>query len=245
MKAPIIIWFVVLLLVSYLVYTAFRMSAISQRSTNPPIIQASQLFGSGAKKITYVAAGDSTAVGQGASTVENTYPYLVGKYLSHSGATIDYSNVAVGGAKTQDLLDSQIQKIIDAKPDIVTISIGANNLTHLHTNSSILQDDQLILTKLLENTNADIYLTDIPNFYGATYLPKLYIQLLEFKAKSLNPEIIALATDRIHIVDIHNFGWDQYTDISTTISSDQFHPNDLGYQNWANAFISSLKDNGK
>lgn len=207
----------------------------------PPIV----LSGSN-QKIVYIAAGDSTAVGQGASDAEHSYPYLVAEHIAlQSAKTISYQNVAQGGAKTQDLIDSQLRQIIDADPDIITISIGANDLTHLHTNRSIIDNDQIIINTLLQQTHAQIYITDIPNFYAATLLPGWYRKLLEFKINSLNPKLKALAQNRVQVIDIHDFGWDQFSDLSTTISSDQFHPNDLGYKNWADAFITTMQSNGQ
>lgn len=245
MKAPIIILIVVLLVVGYGVSVVFHITAVQDSSTNPAIVQAPMQFGSGNKSLTYVAAGDSTAVGQGASDVAHTYPYQVAEHLAQNGATVNYSNVAVGGAETEDVITAQLPKIIAADPDVVTISVGANDMTHLHTNASILANDKTIIDTLLQQTNAQIYIMDIPNFYAATLLPPWYVKILEFKIRSLNPELLALDQSRVHVIDIHNYGWSQYPNLAATVSSDQFHPNDLGYQNWANAFIASLQSNGQ
>jgi acyl-CoA thioesterase-1 len=237
MKSTIIILIIVLAVGIYGVYTVIGITATQDNATNPSIVQTPMTIGSGNKVITYVAAGDSTAVGQGASSVQNTYTYQIAQHIEGMGDSVQYTDIAVGGAKTQDVIDNQVPQIIAANPDIVTISIGANDVTHLRTNDSIVQNDITIISDLLEQTNAQIYIANIPNFYNATLLPSWYRSLLEYKIKSLNPKIQALAQNRVHIIDIHS--------IPTTISSDKFHPDDSGYQSWANAFIAALQANGQ
>jgi lysophospholipase L1-like esterase len=65
--------------------------------------------------------------------------------------------------------------------------------------------------------------------------------LLEYKIKSINPELLKLESSRVKIIDIHNFGWDKYPDLSLINSPDQFHLNDEGYINWTNAFLSKIR----
>jgi lysophospholipase L1-like esterase len=245
MKIILFIFIIILLIAAYGGYVVYHIQSDQKHATNPTIVQMPMVFGNGVKHITYIAAGDSTAVGQGASNVTMSYPYKVAEYLASEGATVHYSNVAVGGAKTQDVIAKQLAEIIAANPDIITISIGANDMTHFRTNASILKNDTTIINTLLEKTKAQIYITNIPNFYAASILPGWYRQILEFKIELLNPELRELTEARVHIVDIHDFGWSHYPDLSKTISSDHFHPNDIGYQNWTNAFTTTMKENGQ
>ncbi len=67
-----------------------------------------------------------------------------------------------------------------------------------------------------------------------------YILVLDARSKSVNPRILILRNFRVKVVDIHNFGWSQFQDLQKTYAADNFHPNDLGYQNWASAFISQI-----
>lgn len=191
----------------------------------------------------YIAAGDSSAVGMGASSVDNSYANKVAAELAKTHL-VTYQNVAVTGSKTQDVLDKQIQQIIAFKPDIVTISIGGNDATHMISGTTIVNNDKKMIQALLTNTHATIYLTTIPNFHWATVLPWFYRQLIEFNSARTNPEILKLASKstsgRVKIVNIHDFGWSRFPDISLTNAPDSFHPNDLGYQNWTDAFLSEM-----
>jgi lysophospholipase L1-like esterase len=207
-----------------------------------PPDQSTKTFGNGAE-LKYIAAGDSTAVGEGASSLEKTYPYQVANYFAKDH-TVTYKNIAVVGYKTQDVLDKQVEQIIAFNPDVITISMGPNDATHLVSSSKVLQNYKTIIQKLEQGTTAKIYITDVANFNGANILPWFYIKLIEFRSSRQNSEILKLGDERVKIVNIHDFGWDQelYKDRSKTYAADHFHPNDLGYQNWTKAFLDKLQN---
>ncbi len=229
---------VIILVLVYGLFTYGRIVYIARHSKNPEIKQESSELGQG-PPLRYIAAGDSTAVGIGASSVKDTYPYKVAQTLS-ANLTVSYSNVAVSGAKTEDVLIKQLPKIIQSSPDVVTISIGANSATHLRSVQSIIADYRNIIAALTEKTHAQIYITNIANFTGARLLPWWYVSLLEYRSKKINSQIGELETDRVKIINIHDFGWDKYPDRQITYSFDHFHPSDIGYQNWTNAFVEKI-----
>jgi len=203
----------------------------------PTIDQTEKTFGTG-PALKYVAAGDSTGVGYGASDVTKTYTYQVAQYLAKNH-TVDFKNISVVGAKTADVPNSQVGKIIAENPDVVTISIGPNDATHLVSQKQILSNYKAVIQKLEQGTTAKIYITDIANFDDATILPWFYRDLLEYRSAQMNHKILALEDSRTKVVDIFNFGWQDYNR-AQTYADDHFHPNDLGYQNWTNAFLSKL-----
>lgn len=174
-------------------------------------------------------------MGQGASSVENTYTYRIAKSLSETN-TVEYKNIAVRGAQTTDLLEQQLPQIIDFQPDIITISIGANDATHLISQAKIFENYQEIIRKLSTETTAKIYITNIANFNGASLLPYPFIKFIEWRSGKINPAINNLESERVKIINIHDFGWENYPDLSLIYSSDHFHPNDIGYDNWYKAF---------
>ncbi|GAC1412484.1 MAG: hypothetical protein NVSMB66_1550 [Candidatus Doudnabacteria bacterium] len=233
--------YIIGLLVFILLYFIFTLQRIKQFSKNANLAataQPSSIMGQG-KQINYVAAGDSTAVGIGASSTETSYTYQIFENLAKTNH-VAYTNVAISGAETQDVIDKQLTKIINLNPQIVTISIGANDLTHLVSSAQILGNYKFIITNLTQKTDAKIYITSIPAVQNAKLLPWWYRHLINSKAQRLNPQIAALASDRVSIVNIHDFGWDKYPDIQATFAADNFHPSDLGYQNWRNAFLDKI-----
>ena len=227
-----------------IIYFGLELGIFWYRADHSPKLvtpdQTEKSLGSG-PALRYIAAGDSTAVGYGASSLEKTYTYQIAEYLSKTN-TVDYENIGVIGAKTSDVLQTQISQIIAFKPDVVTISIGANDATHLVSSDAILNNYKTIIAELEKKTSAQIYITDIPNFRAGNLLPWFYINLLEVRSEKLNPQIIALTDARTKIVNIHDFGIYQHPKAQIYYAADGFHPNDLGYKNWANAFISKIQN---
>jgi lysophospholipase L1-like esterase len=54
--------------------------------------------------------------------------------------------------------------------------------------------------------------------------------------------VVIIIAAVVQIVNIHDFGWDKFPDLSVTYAADNFHPNDDGYQNWANAFLEKIQE---
>ncbi len=237
-----IIYIFIALIAFYTIGTIIRIKYTLSTANLANIIQEDKTFANSvnSRTIKYIAAGDSTAAGEGASAVDKTYTYQLALELSITNK-VEYKNVGVRGAQTQDVIDSQLQKIIDYKPDIVTLSIGANDVTHLINAGKIVANFKLITKTLQEKTSAQIYLTNIPILDQTTLLPYPYRKYLGYQTKKINPQILALENDQVHIVDIYNFGWDSYPDVNVTFAADGFHPSDEGYNNWTNAFLSRMK----
>lgn len=229
-----IIKIVYLILIPLLLYFAFgyaRYKYILSHANLDEIKPQDQKIGAG-PKLKYIAAGDSTAVGQGASRVEKTYTYRVAEYLAEKN-TVDYKNVAVIGAQTQDLIDRQLKTIIDFDPDIVTVSIGANDVTNWVGKKMIVENYQAMIRQLTQNSKAKIYITNVPRFDYAYLLPWVFRQYFDSQARSVNKELLKLETDQVKFIDIHG--------VTVDNSRDEFHPSDEGYNYWTSAFLYKIK----
>ncbi len=227
------------LVLLYALISYARVVLVLRTNALPAIVQQDAVLGSG-QPLTYVAAGDSTSVGVGASDLSKSYSYKVFQALATTNQ-VQYKHVGKSGAQTTDFMSEQLPKIIQANPDIVTISIGANDVTHLKSTASVIDHYKTIIDELTTQTHAQLYLTNIPILKDAPLLPWPYRKLLEYKSRAINKELQALETERVHVVPIYTFGWDQFSDIRTTFAQDQFHPSDVGYENWTNAFLTTMR----
>lgn len=242
-----ILYAIIIILAVYAIGTFIRLRYTLSVANLPNIVQQDKTFANQqsvageSKTVRYIAAGDSTAAGEGASSVEKTYTYRVAELLSQTN-TVEYRNVGVRGAQTQDVLDDQLEKIIAFNPDVVTLSIGANDVTHLKSSKKVVANFKTIIETLQTKTSAQIYITDVPILDQVTLLPYPYKKYLGHQIKKINPQILLLENERVHIVDIYNFGWDTYPDVNVTFAKDGFHPSDEGYNNWTNAFLSRIQD---
>src|SRR5689334_18213051 len=78
--------------------------------------------------IVYVALGDSTGYGVGA-TNGGYVARLFNRILEHRPSS-ELANLCVSGATTDDLLRVQLQPSIQKSPDLVTVGIGINDIGH-------------------------------------------------------------------------------------------------------------------
>lgn len=200
----------------------------------PEVTQSSHTFGKG-EDLVYIAAGDSTALGVGATHETEIYTYLVAENLGSENKVI-YKNIGVSGAQTIDVIKNQLPQIIDSRPRIITISIGANDVTHLKSPTSIVENYQTIKSELMSKTDSDVFISNIPSLEHARILPLWFRKLLELRVVETNRRISGLASERFHIVDVHSSI--SYT--PETYAKDKFHPSDAGYKNWAKVYLESI-----
>src|SRR5680860_367827 len=183
----------------------------------------------------YAALGDSLTSGVGVDKYERSFPYLLALKLSQQKqAQIDLRTFAYPGARTADFIENLLGPAIAAKPDIVTLLIGTNDI---HGNVGIDQfraNYDHILGRLTKETQAKIYLISIP-YIGSDelMLPPLnyYFQR---QARVYNEIIISLAEKYdLRYIDINNPTFTQSQKNEGYYSRDLFHPSSEGYRLWA------------
>lgn len=234
-------WIIGLLLL-YVLISYFRFEYILHFAKLPKITNEKLIHGSG-PALKYVALGDSTAQGVGASASEQTYPFHIANYLMDRHQ-VEFINLGTMGYRTEDVI-KQLPQVIDLKPDLITISVGGNDVTHLKKKESVVNNFKLIIETLVHQTNARIYLTGAPSFEGTDLIPTIVQTYFDRQSTLLNKELFKIEQERVRWVNIQEYGWDKYKDRSATFSKDQFHPNDLGYQNWADGFLEQIKKDYK
>ncbi|WP_185970873.1 SGNH/GDSL hydrolase family protein [Alkalicoccobacillus porphyridii] len=191
--------------------------------------------------------GSSVTNGKGASSKDKNWPNLMLQNIQASDeslANTSLSNFGVNGAMIQDLLDNgTFDKLIKEKPDFIIIE------------SSILNSHRK--NESLEDTNEAIT--------TAHRLVSEALPTSKILFTSPNPATIKLDTDindigliyQEYLESTENYimsqGWnyvDIYTDIHSEIDEkgltleqtldDGLHPNDLGYQIWAEKLIQYM-----
>src|SRR5581483_6586867 len=122
------------------------------------------------KPFVYVAIGDSTVEGIGASKPERNFASLIYASLKQEIKNAEYHNLGIAGDRVEDVLQKQVQKAIELKPDLIVLSVGANDIMqHRRMNSFKKEYDELI--KQLNQTKALIVVTNVPDLSLAPVLP--------------------------------------------------------------------------
>jgi len=207
----------------------------------PDIPRSQQTLGTG-KPLRYVVMGDSTAISQG-GTYADGYAVRTAAYLAES-YTVTWQNVAVSGARAHDVEAKQLPKALAAKPDIVLIAVGANDVTHLTDTNSVVSSLGHVIDGLRQQNQAvEIVLTGSPDMGSVPRFAQPARWLAGERTKTLNDRIIALAhKKKAYFAPIAAQTGRQFRRHPELFAADKFHPTTEGYKLWTSVIIKTLQD---
>ena len=190
----------------------------------------------------YAALGDSTAVGVGAD--HGGYVDRVFERLGreHDGARL--LNVAVSGATTADVLRDQVDRVREAHPTLVTLGVGANDVTRGTTPEAFARDFEALLGALEDEVEGPIVVTNVPDLSLAPAVTGVPRQALRARVEAENELIREIASRHgVRVVDVFSSSRDELAQRPTTLfAADGYHPSDAGYALWAEAMWPTVKD---
>lgn len=205
--------------------------------------QAHRLFRRRREPIVYTALGDSTVEGVGASDSSRTYTNLIYADLLRQYRRVAFYNLGKRGARVRDVLETQLKKAIDARPTLVSLSIGANDVLHQTSLKHFQTDMRALLTALREQTDAIIIMTNIPDFSFAPRIPGPFKPILRLRIGQYNGIIAALAHEvGITLVDTFKESKLIAQRFPHAVSNDHFHPSDFGYTLWAHTMLTVIDE---
>lgn len=179
-------------------------------------------------EITYLALGDSASQGIGASTPNKGFVGLIAKRLENKyDKQVKVVNLSITGAKLDDYLKEQAPKVKYIKADFVTIEIGSNDIKNYNADE-FTKNFRLVLETLPDGS----YVSNMPLFNsrpGSTANAKLASKIVENELKKY---------PKLKFVDLEKQTSDNQSIFG--FAPDLFHPNDLSYKNWANAFWNQI-----
>ncbi len=182
-------------------------------------------------EILYVALGDSTAQGLGATSPMRGYVGLVAKALQNkSGKSVKLINLSVSGARIPDVTKEQVPKLSGYPIDdaVLTLAIGANDLKK-HNRETFAQNFEELVSQLPKQT----VVADIAYFGGGRY-------------RHLEPEVLEMNKTIARLVQKHGLKQAELHKITQeherlgVHSVDWLHPSNKGYKNWFEAFRQQL-----
>lgn len=196
--------------------------------------------GVGARRVVWL--GDSTATGVGADDVTESMAHRVTEQLVDG--PVELTILARSGAQVHEVIDEQLQDIQLIDPDVVFVSVGANDVTSF-TRRSTFADRYADLVRTLEGLrNARVVLVGIPAIGTAPRLPVPLRQLAGLRADRFDDEIADIAQNRnLHHVDLAGRTGDIFaSDPDRFFAGDRYHPSADGHEIWANAVLDALPD---
>ena len=127
-----------------------------------------------APTLRYLAMGDSTAAGWGAAKLEATYSHLVAQAMAKRGFRVHVVNLASGGAAVSDVRANQLDELTKFAPDLITLSVGANDATRFTSMEDYRRDLNAILSALKQSSAPTILVADTPDMRWLRRSPSRY-----------------------------------------------------------------------
>jgi lysophospholipase L1-like esterase len=189
-------------------------------------------LGSDGPRLVYVIIGDSTAAGVGA-------PYEVGIAIGtarHLARThrVTMTNLAISGARTKGVLDDQLAAAVALKPDLVLLSVGANDVTHLTSIRSMRRSLESIVKQLrASNPAVAIVITGSPDMGSPPRIPRLLRGIASWRTRAVNRMFVSEAA-RLELTSapIAKRTGPLFRRDRSLFDADRFHPNARGYAVW-------------
>jgi acyl-CoA thioesterase I len=182
--------------------------------------------------ITYVALGDSTGAGLGA--VNGGYVARLHNRVLEYRPDSQLFNLCLSGATTVEVLRSQLNQGIAKNPDLVTLGIGINDISHGLTIEEFAKNYEEILSTLKEKTQAQIVVTNLPNISSAPVVASWMRDRYHQQIVSFNERLEEIANRHgVIVFDIYSVTTRELPSHPEYFSRDGFHPSDQGYELWA------------
>lgn len=218
------------------VFALTMMVFASCRSANDaeaaPHARAARTFGSAGAPLTYVVLGDSTAAGVGAD-YEQGIAVKTAEALAKD-RRVTMINFGVSGERAAGVLRDQLPQALIHKPDLVLLSVSANDVTHLTPARSVRASLQRTVRELRRvNPSVAIVITGSPDMGSPPRIPRLLRGLAGRRTASINRELLALAVEeRLTFAPIAAETGPLFRNDHTLFDDDRFHPNERGYATW-------------
>ncbi len=194
----------------------------------------------------YMALGDSIAAGYGALPATQGYVYLL--YQEGAFDTVPdmlFCNAAVPGATSRDVLDYQVPQVSLFHPNVITLTVGGNDLLAIMTGADPAQvmsnfaiNFQQILYKLRTTLpDARIYVSNqysVPEIAGSDQIVPVFNNIVSQIAQAFGVTVVDVYSafdgrKGLLLIERHD------------AAPDQVHPTNAGYRAIADAFEAAIQ----
>ena len=182
----------------------------------------------------YVALGDSTVAGLGASSPEKHYVGVLHARLREVYPQARLTNLGVSGATSADVVRGQLRRAVELRPQLVTLSIGPNDITQGKDAKQYEQNIEMIFRTLARETEATVVVNLIPDMAIAPRFTADQKAAVGRQAQLFN-DVLRRQGERygVELVDLYTASQRETPQHPEWLSGDAYHPSDAGYARWA------------
>ncbi|HEU5320341.1 MAG TPA: SGNH/GDSL hydrolase family protein [Methylomirabilota bacterium] len=192
--------------------------------------------------VLYVALGDSTVHGVGASAPPATYVSKLHARLRAVYPNASLVNLGVSGATSADVVSAQLDRALALRPGLVTLSVGPNDITAGGAAGGFARNVDTIFRRLAErravvvaNLLPDLAVT--PRFRGGPEEARVARLTVQF-----NDALRRTAGEhRVELVDLYGPSRAEVPARPELVAADGYHPSDLGHARWAELVWAGLE----
>ncbi len=230
-------------LVTGLLITLVVETWLARRGETEPFAdpsRAPRTLGSGGRALIYVVLGDSTGAGQGAP-YERGIAIATARHLARSRQVV-LTNLAVSGARMDDLATQQLDGAVALAPDVVLIAAGANDVTGLTTTTSVRRSLETIIDRLrAANPEVRVVVTAAPDMGAAPLLTQPLRAVAGVRTGQINAVIHDVVARRdLTLAPIAERTGPLFRRDPSLFAADRFHPDARGYATWVPVLNDAL-----
>ena len=208
------------------------------RSGAPRMLSADR-----AAPIVYVALGDSTVEGIGATSAAVNYVARIHERLRAVYPQARAVNLGVAGATSADVVAGQLERAVALAPDLVTLSIGPNDITGRVSVREYERHVDTIFTRLRKQTEAVVVVNLLPDLaVTPRFRNDPARDVVGRLSSEFNEALARRARDHgVEVVDLYAPSRAEVMARPELIASDGYHPSDLGYARWAELLWAGIE----
>lgn len=207
--------------------------ASAAAQTSAPSAAANSHDGARAQSthVVYLALGDSTGAGIGAT--RGGYVERLFARIRRTRPDSRLVNLCASAAASGDLLGNQVERVGAARPTLVTIGVGANDLIRGVKAEKFAQNFEEIVVRLRRQTDAPVIVMSLPDISLAPAVPAYMRESARRHIRSYNERIREIAGRYdLRVVDLFSRS-PEFSARPEFFSEDGLHPSDAGYDFWA------------
>jgi lysophospholipase L1-like esterase len=181
--------------------------------------------------------GDSTAAGVGATDADLALPRRVALALDRP---VDLTSLAVSGARVADVVADQVPALVELDPDVVLVSVGANDVVHLTSRGRFRAVYEEVLAAVPDS--ALLVLLGVPDMGAPPRLAQPLRALTGARGRQLEAvsQAVAEGAGAVYVDIAAATGPTMRSEPGRYFAADRYHPSDDGYGLWADAVLDQL-----
>jgi acyl-CoA thioesterase I len=194
-------------------------------------------------EVVYVALGDSTVQGIGASSREANYVSRLHVRLRERYPNARVENLGVGGATSHDVVEAQLERAVALRPHLVTLSVGPNDITSRVSVKTYAENMEKILGRLADETSAVIVVNLLPDLAVTPRFRRRELAAIVGRLSTEFNDALAKVAERhgASVVDLYAASRREVPKRPELMARDGYHPSDLGYARWAELMWEAVR----